>query len=164
MCESCLKNNTLPNPSETPPISTDDEPLIPNACNAEGTTALHSAAMYGRSELVPLLICAGAKINIRSTGRGATPLHLACQNKRTTTASALLDVPDCDVNAQDSRGNTPLHYACVSGSAPLVQLLLKYSPNLQLRNVEGKTPLNEAEDRMALRMVQLLRGQLLSNN
>jgi ankyrin repeat protein len=164
MCASCIKNNTQQIAVETPPTPSDDEPLMPNACNPEGTTALHAAAMYGRSELVPLLICAGSKLNIRTTGRGATPLHLACQNKRTSTVSALLDVPGCDINAQDSMGNTPLHYACLSGSAPLVQLLLKFSPNLQLRNVQGKTPLVEAEDRMALRMVQLLRGQLLVPN
>jgi hypothetical protein len=163
VCERCLKNT--PDEREVC-IEENFEyvtlPLMINACNSEGVTALHAAAIYGRPELVPLLICAGASINIR-TSKGATPLHFACQNKRISTASALLDVPFCDVNVQDSRGNMPIHYACLSGSAPLVQLLLKHKPNLNLRNIEGRTPLEEAEDKMALRMVQLLRGKLLSN-
>ncbi|KAF4532405.1 hypothetical protein B566_EDAN003857 [Ephemera danica] len=163
MCEECLHQPEDRDSNFEYLALPNDEPLMANSCNAEGITALHAAAMYGRPDLVPLLICAGASINVRTTSRAATPLHLACQNKRTTTVSALLDVPGCDINAQDSRSNTPIHYACLSGSAPLVQLLLNFAPNLNLRNIEGRTPLEEAEEKMALRMVQLLRGNLLMN-
>lgn len=140
-----------------------EELLDANVCNSEGVTPLHAAASSGCAELIPLLICAGASINIRTLGKGSTPLHLACHGKKIAAVSALLDVPLCDVNVQDSRGNTPLHYAAMLGCAPITEMILTRMPNLLFRNSEGKTALEEAEEKMALRVVQLLKGELFES-
>ncbi|CAB3368426.1 Hypothetical predicted protein [Cloeon dipterum] len=165
-CEKCQARERSQSLSEWELVDHHDvgeDMLDPNVCNSEGITPLHAAASAGCADLIPLLICSGASVNIRTLGRGSTPLHLACQAKKVTAMSALLDAPSCDVNAQDSRGNTPLHYAAIQGSAPMTELLLSRMPNLQTKNGEGKTPLEEAEEIMALRVVQLLKGELFTN-
>jgi ankyrin repeat protein len=108
--------------------------------------------------MVRLLLDAGAWINVVTRTRGLTPLHLACHNQCTEVAKLLLQSGDCDLDIPDSRGNTALHYASVTGNARLVELILKHSPILDLKNSSGKTPLDEAEEKMALTVVRLLRG------
>jgi ankyrin repeat protein len=51
-----------------------------------------------------------------------------------------------------------LHYASVTGNSRLVELILKHGPILNLKNSSGKTPLDEAEEKMALTVARLLRG------
>ncbi|XP_069685178.1 ankyrin repeat domain-containing protein 27-like [Periplaneta americana] len=134
------------------------EILNVNACNSDGFTPLHISAMHGRTDVVRLLLDAGAQINVVTRTRGVTPLHLACQNQRFQAAKLILETGNCDLDIQDSGGNTALHYASFTGNARLVDLILKYGPLLDLKNSNGKTPLNEAEEKMALSVVRLLRG------
>ena len=44
-----------------------------------GHSALHTAAIYGKSEIVGLLACYGADPNLYDS-QGHTALHLACKN------------------------------------------------------------------------------------
>jgi ankyrin repeat protein len=129
-----------------------------NICNSDGFTPLHIASMHGHTDMVRLLLDAGAWINVVSRTRGLTPLHLACQNHCTEVAKLLLQSGDCDLDIPDSRGNTALHYASIIGNTRLVELILKHSPILDMKNSSGKTPLDEAEEKMALTIVRLLRG------
>ncbi|GFG32780.1 hypothetical protein Cfor_06303 [Coptotermes formosanus] len=155
ICEKCK-----PDVSD---VSEDDSKLEKdilniNICNSDGFTPLHIASMHGHTDMVRLLLDAGAWINVMTKTRGLTALHLACQNQCTETAKLLLQCGDCDIDIQDLVGNSALHYASVTGNARLVELILKHSPVADLKNSSGKTPLDEAEEKMALTVVRLLRG------
>jgi ankyrin repeat protein len=155
MCEKCK-----PDVSDIceDALKLDKDVLNINICNSDGFTPLHVASMHGRLDMVRLLLDAGAWINVVTRTRSVTPLHLACQNRCTEAAKLLLQSGDCDLDIQDSGGNTALHYASVTGNARLVELILKHSPILDLKNSNGRTPLDEAEEKMALTVVRLLRG------
>lgn len=129
-----------------------------NICNADGITPLHVASMHGHTDIVRLLLDAGAWINVVTRAKGLTPLHLACHNQCTEVAKLLLQSGDCDLDIPDSRGNTALHYASVTRNARLVELIIKHGPILDLKNSSGRTPLDEAEENMAFTVVRLLRG------
>jgi ankyrin repeat protein len=145
-------------------LKLDKDILNVNICNSDDFTPLHVASMHGHTEILRLLLDAGARVNVVTKTRGVTPLHLACQNQQTQAAKFLLQSGDCDPDIQDSGGNTALHYACFTGNSRLVELILKHSPVLDLRNSSGKTPLDEAEEKMALTVIRLLRGRKISTS
>lgn len=156
ICEKCK-----PDDSDlfTDALGLDKDILNVNVCNSDGFTPLHVASMHGRTDMVRLLLDAGAQINVVTKTRCATPLHLACQNQQIQAAKLLLQSGDCDPNIQDSRGKTALHYASFTGNSTLVELILKHSSVLDLKNSSGKTPLDEAEEKMALTVVHLRGGK-----
>lgn len=143
-------------------LKVDKDILNVSVCNSDGFTPLHIASMHGHTDMLRLLLDAGAQINAVTRTRGVTPLHLACQNQQTQATKLLLQCGKCNPNIQDSRGNTALHYASFTRDPRLVELILKHSPVLDLRNSSGKTPLDEAEEKMALAVVHLLRGEKTS--
>ena len=70
---------------------------------------LHRAIFYKMHSLAEELIKHGANVNHRDK-MGATPLHLAAQNRSISFCQALTNL-GADLNATDARGATPLHYA-----------------------------------------------------
>lgn len=128
-----------------------------NVSNTEGFTALHIAAMHGQTDMMRLLLDAGAYPNVKTRQKGYTPLHLACQHQRVAAARILLQTGECSLNLQDMRGNSALHYACFSGNAKLVELLVKEGAVVDLRNAEGKRPVDDAEEKMSLSVIRLLK-------
>jgi ankyrin repeat protein len=130
-----------------------------NVCNSDGFTPLHIASMHGHVDMMRLLLDAGAGINVVTRTKGMTPLHLACQNQWIQAAKLLLESGDCNPDIQDSGGNTALHCATSTGNSKLVEMILKHSPVQDIRNSSGKTPLEEAEEKMLLAVVRLLRDE-----
>lgn len=132
--------------------------LSANICDSDGFTALHVACKYGRVEAVRFLLDVGAKINVRTYKQLLTPLHVACLWNQPNAAKILLDCDTCKINVRDRNNNTPLQYACSAGNARIVELLLKYEPDLEAKNDKGKTPLNEAEESLSFAVMRLLRA------
>lgn len=119
--------------------------LAINSCNSLGETALHVASATGRTDMVRLLLDAGANVNVTTASEGRTPLHLACLNGNVDLVKLLLNCATCYVDAQDYDGNTSLHLVSRAGNVKLVGLLLRHGANVDARNRHDMTPLRQLE-------------------
>jgi len=78
----------------------------------------------------------------RQTGEGA--LHIVTRRSDATYLRVLLQQDDINVNLPDGRGNTALIIAAERGWGEGVQILIKYSANVNMANSSGETPLIRA--------------------
>lgn len=129
-----------------------------NMCNAEGYTPLHIAAKYGRTDILRLLLDAGAVLNVKTFKSLYTPLHLACLHQRLGVVRELLKCGGCNVDVQDARGNTPLFYACSKNDVRVFELLLSHGADVKVKNYDSVTVLYEAERKMLCHIIKLLKG------
>jgi ankyrin repeat protein len=81
------------------------------ACDFDGSTALHCAAWKGHQAVVAYLVSIGADVNAhnRNEHYGTTPLHAAAHANQSQIAQMLID-HGADVNARDMSGKTPLYH------------------------------------------------------
>jgi ankyrin repeat protein len=113
------------------------------------TIPLHSAAFFGKFEVVQKLIEYDADINARDE-YGWTPLFDASRGRHFKDGSVLrlLLERGADVNARavkatpvSTLGSTPLHFASENGALEVVRLLLEHGADIEAVNVDGKTAL-----------------------
>jgi len=106
---------------------------------------LMKAVMYNKFDQATELLEKGAPANWKDSF-GATPLMMVAAKEETDKtiemAKKLLEA-DADVNAQEARGNTVLHYALFRFRPRLIDLLIQYNvnPNVKSKAQQGKTPL-----------------------
>lgn len=129
-----------------------------NMCNAAGYTPLHIAAKHGRSDILRLLLDAGATVNAKTYESLYTPLHLACIYQKLTVVKELLKCGDCNVDVQDVRGNTPLFYACCKNDVRVFELLLAHGADAGIKNFDSVSVVYEAERKMLTQFLKLLKG------
>ena len=109
-------------------------------------TPLHLATLYGKLDIVRLLLDHGATYNSEDKF-GRTPLHLVAtgeynlEQDRVRTAQLLLD-RGADVNAQDEYGATPLYLASYLGRVDFARLLLDRGATANPKARKGWTPLH----------------------
>jgi ankyrin repeat protein len=112
-----------------------------NAAQGDGMTALHWAAMNGDTEMVQMLIVAGA--NVRATTRLGTytPLYLASQQGHGAAIQALI-AAGADAKAGTPNGTTPLMVAAASGELEAVKVLVDNGADVNGKDgVRLQTPL-----------------------
>ncbi|KAK4450513.1 ankyrin repeat-containing domain protein [Podospora aff. communis PSN243] len=148
-------------------VASNDEGLVqfligsgwdPNARNAVGPNGLHLAASSAspfRTSMLEILLGAGADPNAKypDTGdedaaitTGSRPLHIAVKDSRLDAIETLLN-KRADINATDDLGITPLYLAAYLGKLEVVQELLRWKPNLEIKNItSGWTALHAAFD------------------
>ena len=122
-----------------------------------GTTPLLRAAKAGDVTAMKLLLEKGADAKL-ATRAGINPLMAAAglgtkeedtTGRRKTQAEAIEAIKLCldagvDVNAVDSRGQTALHGAAFQGFDQVVQFLAEHGAKLDVKDRQGKTPLDAA--------------------
>lgn len=120
-------------------------PLI-NTFN-DGHTPLIVASRDGPTEIVRLLVAAGADVNAVEPTFGAVPLHKAAYNGRADILAILAAQPGIDLNVPGpSNGYTPLHDAIWLGYPDCAEVLVQAGARLDLEGHDGKTPLMLAQE------------------
>lgn len=128
-----------------------------------GTTPLLRAAKAFDVPAIKLLLERGALVNLPNNA-GYTPLMAAAGlgsrdhdtrgrfltedvPGRSVAAVEVLVAAGGEVNATDNRGQTAVHGAAFWGWTPVVQFLADHGANLELKDNQGKTPLDSAMGR-----------------
>ena len=124
----------------------------------EGLTPLHEAALYGRKEVVELLLDRKAEINSTDNG-GGTALHYAAMNDHKDVVELLL-TNNAEVNATNLDGDTPLDYAAMKGHNDIIKLLLGKKADVNTTDKLGTDALHFAAQEGHADVVELL----LANN
>ena len=125
--------------------------------NGIGLFPIHLAADQGRSEVIPVLLAAGADVNTPHPMVQATPLQYAATGGHLDAVRTLLDA-GARVDAVDSVGRTPLMWAAWKGKEDVVQELLKRGANAKATTETGWTALRYAEQGGHTQIVELLKN------
>jgi uncharacterized protein len=140
-----------------------------------GATALHRATRSTDLAVIRLLMEKGGNASL-ATKDGSTPLMMASGlgaprggDEEVTDAADRADPLDAvkifvaagaDLNAaQQTSGNTALHFAALRGSDRIVEFLVGKGARLDVKNKQGKTPLEVAPKRTADLIHKLTAGQ-----
>lgn len=125
--------------------------------DADGTTALHRAAVAGHAEVVAVLLDVGASPGQTDSG-GFTALHFAAQLDHSSVAAQLL-ARNAVVDAASKKGATPLMRAVWSDCTACVDLLLRAGANPSHRNEHGDTAVQMAERKRQRHTLSLFHEQ-----
>ncbi|KAK6482528.1 cortactin-binding protein 2-like [Huso huso] len=108
----------------------------------DGNSALYSAAKYGHTDCVMLLLTKGAPVDV-PVKNGFTPIHIAAANGHFRCIELLI-TNNADVNHAASGGQTPLHLACANGNYDCIRILLTAGADRTATTADGWTPVHAA--------------------
>ena len=135
----------------------DDDPDAVRAFAADGFTALHLAAFFGKVEAARALLDAGADVATYGTNPLANqPLHAAAAGRHIEVCRLLL-AAGADVEATQHGGFRPLHEAAHSGDVELVELFLSAGADPTATTDAGRTPADLADDEGHVDLARRLR-------
>jgi len=116
--------------------------LSPGCINIK-SPALSIAVLNGYKDMAAMLLQAGAEADACDSF-GKTPLHYAASLKPPIAIDLISILMDhgADIDAQNSTGQAPLHLAVMCGHKMVVSHLLKYQPDIMLKDyLSSLTPL-----------------------
>ena len=124
------------------------------------------ATKYGRSDLIHLLLDAGA--NVEHVDRhGNTPIMLALDHsycspslRRTHNCIEMLLDHGANVNHQNSFGDTALHWACEDGLLSICVMLAAHGGSRSALNHALATPLDNARENATTETHEIVQGFL----
>lgn len=129
-----------------------------SAKDEDGSTPLIKACMVDKLDSVKLLLARGANVNARDNS-GSTPLIYSAHFEP-AVAESLLE-KGASVDSQDMYGWTALMVASHATRVRTVELLLRYHPNLDLKQNSNDTALTLAiypHTHLTKRIVQILKN------
>ena len=89
-------------------------------------TALHSATLFNRTDVIKRLLHEGADVNRQTRNDKDTPLHFAARYNCTEAIRLLLDI-GADINLKNYSNKTPLHAADKGSEVESLLLQLQQS-------------------------------------
>lgn len=119
-----------------------------NESGAEGFTPLHYAADANDVKSIKLLLnndqpAMRAELD-RQDDNGDTPLKLALKANAGKAASCLINA-GANIHIANHKGETPVMLTAEQGDLNLMQLLLKFNPDLTATDEYGKTAMDKAK-------------------
>ncbi|MDR2536753.1 MAG: ankyrin repeat domain-containing protein [Treponema sp.] len=131
-----------------------------NIKNASGSTPLHEAVRSGKVDAIKVLLASKVDINAQDA-RGNSVLHLAIRDVPPDThreiVNLLLAQPGINPSLWDEYGDSPLHATITLNKDPeIIKALLKKGSDVNVRNIEGKTPLYMAIEQNRQQYVTVL--------
>ena len=137
-----------------------------NEQDAFGRSMLSIAVMEEHSDIVDLLVHAGANVDLQDANTLLSPLHHAISQGRHRLADRLI-CAGCDMNIRDSGGMTPLMLASQEGVLEAVAMIVQEAlfPEdetkrglevVDVRDNTGWTPLHYAASKGQLEVVEYL--------
>uniref|UniRef100_A0A1B0C8T6 VPS9 domain-containing protein n=2 Tax=Lutzomyia longipalpis TaxID=7200 RepID=A0A1B0C8T6_LUTLO len=149
-------------PVRISPPSQQRVPLV-NVATEDGMTPLHAAIRYNNVLMTHTLLAFGANPRAKTRAMWHTPLHFVATAQELDAVVVFLDHTTKDIiDDEDIKGNTALHLALMASNLNLVELLLKYNPDVTRRNCDGQRPIDLARSKMLFSIVQQLEN--LSEN
>lgn len=131
-----------------------------NQLDPNGDAPLVMAAYLGHTEIVRLLLDAGADLTAVDPGMKATALHAAAYAGRTEAARLLVE-RGIDIDRQGPKnGYTALHDAIWENNIDTARVIIEAGANLTLRSHAGETPLDFARSRRRREIVAMLEARL----
>ena len=109
-----------------------------NIKNKEGRTPLHIACMCGNFGCINRLLKYGASVSAQDNDDN-TPLSLAVLNRHDSIVLAMVTKLGCDPN-----DGVSLHTACKYNNFSIVNVLIEYGANVNVKDGHGNTPLQIA--------------------
>jgi ankyrin repeat protein len=128
--------------------------------DANQDAPLVMAAYQGHTEIVRLLLEAGADVTAVDPGMKATALHAASYAGRTEAAKLLIEY-HIDINKQGPvNGYTALHDAIWQNNIETAKVLIEAGANLTLKSHSGETPLDFARSKHRTEIVAMIERKL----
>src|SRR6218665_3377717 len=116
--------------------------------------ALHKATLLGLTDIVEVLLDAGANSNVFDQN-GNTPLHIAVNQGSTSMVQLLLSC-GADPKLTDRRGNAAIHIATSQGHLNLVRTLVEFRADVHQMNSIGHQPVHIAAAAGHFHIIHLL--------
>ncbi|HEX9983486.1 MAG TPA: ankyrin repeat domain-containing protein [Thermoanaerobaculia bacterium] len=126
--------------------------------DTDGYSALFIALNQGKGSVAERLIDAGADLT-KKTPTGNTALVTAAYGRDLQCLRLVLEKSKPDLNATDSDGWTPLTIASYNGDSQIVMDLLRHGADPALKDKEGKTAVQRAQENESTEVVSLLTGK-----
>jgi hypothetical protein len=118
-------------------------------------TPLTRATLFGQSEVVDVLLQAGADVNFEDDAVGS-PVYLATVARRNDILTKLLE-RGADPDNAPSWGLTPLMVAAMQGNEEAVRLLLKHGADKSRRSKDGRLASDLAKEEGQFAIAELLK-------
>ena len=125
----------------------------PMAINSKRATALHLAALYGREEVVRVLVNRYTCSVNRIDANGDTALHKAAENGHVSTVRLLVSEFGANASVRNTEGRTSLHVAATAGHSDVVRTLINEfgcNPNEKTSNGDTVLHLSIANNRESI--------------
>lgn len=109
--------------------------------NKVGQTALHKAAAAGHSDVIPVLLQAGADPNKFTPARydKLTPFMLAAQMGHVNVLKTFVQHGYLKIDTVDHKGRSALAHAIINGQAHVVSYLLRIGANILKKDTSRNT-------------------------
>ncbi|MBC7467278.1 MAG: cupredoxin domain-containing protein [Bdellovibrio sp.] len=127
---------------------------VDSTCGTDN--AIRYSSSFGiTDQIIDLLTSNGAFVNVADK-RGETPLIKAVKANLPDVYNTFI-ASEADFDTQDDLGNTALMYAVLGGDSSIVQQIIEGNPDRRIKNHDGKTAFDIANQWQKSELIDLVR-------